>query len=223
MITPRSLSPAAQKKVANRRYLRPRKRSAEDRFWDKVNKTDTCWLWTGWRDSNGYGKVTIDYRRGGAHTFSWAWANGRFPASGLHLDHLCRVPSCVRPDHLEEVTPSENARRVPNSVRVEAARKGVPKRKPRTHCKQGHQLLAINTRLTWADGKTSRQCRTCKPVSRQSDWARKRRLEGKCSICSQPAIEGAGRCEFHRNYILNYLKTYRRKTARLTVSIPTPS
>lgn len=29
---------------------------------------------------------------------------------GLELDHLCNVPSCVNPDHLEPVTHAENMR-----------------------------------------------------------------------------------------------------------------
>jgi hypothetical protein len=40
----------------------------------------------------------------------WEQVNGPIP-EGLQLDHLCSVPSCVNPDHLEPVTPAENARR----------------------------------------------------------------------------------------------------------------
>lgn len=31
----------------------------EERFWDKVNKTDSCWDWTASVDRFGYGKLTI--------------------------------------------------------------------------------------------------------------------------------------------------------------------
>ena len=30
---------------------------------------------------------------------------------GMQLDHLCRVPGCVNPDHLEPVSAAENVRR----------------------------------------------------------------------------------------------------------------
>lgn len=31
--------------------------------------------------------------------------------TGHHIDHLCRMTRCIRPSHLEAVTPTENARR----------------------------------------------------------------------------------------------------------------
>lgn len=46
----------------------------------------------------------------GAHVFNWELTNGPVP-SGLELDHLCRVPRCVNPDHLEPVTCAENQQR----------------------------------------------------------------------------------------------------------------
>ena len=45
-----------------------------------------------------------------AHRALYENVNGPVPY-GLQLDHLCRVPSCVNPDHLEPVTPAENCRR----------------------------------------------------------------------------------------------------------------
>lgn len=68
-----------------------------------------CWLWNGQR-SCGYGKVVVKKRRVWAHRAMWEQVNGPIPP-GLELDHLCRVPACVRPDHLEAVTHRENIRR----------------------------------------------------------------------------------------------------------------
>jgi HNH endonuclease len=42
-----------------------------------------------------------------AHAFSYEIAHGPVPP-GLVLDHLCRHPACVNPDHLEPVTQREN-------------------------------------------------------------------------------------------------------------------
>lgn len=80
------------------------------------------------------------HRRQAAHRYSWEEANGPVP-EGLELDHLCRTPACVRPDHLEPVTHLENQRR--GSVTA------------RTHCPQGHPY---DTENTYRDRK-GRRCR----------------------------------------------------------------
>ncbi len=77
----------------------------------KINKTDTCWLWTGARQTNGYGKV--GFRVDGksvfqaAHRRSWTLHNGPIP-KGLLVLHKCDVPLCVRPDHLFLGTDADN-------------------------------------------------------------------------------------------------------------------
>ncbi len=52
----------------------------QDRFWDKVVKTDTCWVWTGGKFELGYGKITEylgivngrkKYKEYRAHVLSW--------------------------------------------------------------------------------------------------------------------------------------------------------
>lgn len=70
-----------------------------------------CWIGKGAR-GNLYGHVaiTVRKRKMHAHRAMWEQTNGAVPL-GLELDHLCRVPSCIRPDHLEAVTHTENMRR----------------------------------------------------------------------------------------------------------------
>lgn len=87
-----------------------------DRFWPKVDKTPTCWLWTAaWMDI-GYGKFRVGSmvdntrRLMPAHRWAYEQEKGLIP-EGLELDHLCGVVQCVRPDHLEAVTHHENTRR----------------------------------------------------------------------------------------------------------------
>ena len=85
----------------------------EVRFWAKVQKTDGCWTWTGARSGVGYGVFNLGPRGAGfdvAHRVSYRLLIGPIP-KGLHLDHLCRNTMCVRPDHLEPVTPRENVMR----------------------------------------------------------------------------------------------------------------
>jgi hypothetical protein len=74
----------------------------EDRFWQKVQKTNDCWLWTAYTDSNGYGEIhckngnsRVEY----AHRISWMIHFGSIP-EGMEVCHKCDVPRCVRPDHL---------------------------------------------------------------------------------------------------------------------------
>ncbi len=87
-----------------------RTRPAADRFWEKVNKTADCWLWTGGTTNEGYGVFWDGSRNTMAHRWAYEDAVGPIP-DGLHLDHLCHTPPCVRPVHLEPVTPRENMRR----------------------------------------------------------------------------------------------------------------
>jgi hypothetical protein len=69
-----------------------------------------CWIFNG-ATSNGYGIVkNADGYPSGAHRLMYEAAKGQIP-DGLVLDHLCRVPCCVNPDHLEAVTQEENIRR----------------------------------------------------------------------------------------------------------------
>lgn len=81
------------------------------RFWSKVDKTDKCWVWNGKAESeSGYPLFSIDRRNKLAHRVSHEWFIGPIP-DGYEVDHLCRNIRCVRPDHLEAVTGSENLRR----------------------------------------------------------------------------------------------------------------
>ncbi len=96
------------------------KRTQPERFFDKVEITETCWLWTAslvGRDvavGEGYGYF---HNPGGsyyAHRWAYEFLVGPIP-EGLVLDHVyergCRHRHCVNPDHLEPVTDGENTRR----------------------------------------------------------------------------------------------------------------
>jgi hypothetical protein len=85
----------------------PRK-SIEERFWDKINKTNSCWLWTGRPDDSGYGVIRYKGKKTKAHRLSWFLHFGHVPKN-LHVLHKCDTPPCVRPDHLFLGTDLDNA------------------------------------------------------------------------------------------------------------------
>lgn len=120
------------------------------RFWRRVDKTDTCWLWTGSVKPDGYGSLWVDGRIIGAHRVSYELLRGPIP-KGHEIDHLCRVPGCVNPDHLEAVTHRENMLRSKSPVADHARR---------THCPKGHPLSGDNVYI--GGKKYQRLCRTCR-------------------------------------------------------------
>lgn len=125
------------------------------RFWMQVEKTESCWLWRGCIDSNGYGVFNRKRKLDRVHRYSYSTANGPIP-KGLHLDHLCRVRNCVNPAHLEAVTSKENWRRGMSPAAISVAT---------NKCKRGHELSGEHLYVR-PDGW--RGCLTC----RHENWKR---------------------------------------------------
>lgn len=121
----------------------------EGRFWRKVEKADSCWIWRGARSGEGYGLMTIGGRRRLTHRLSWLLHEGPIPID-KHLDHLCRVRQCVNPAHLEVVTSRQNTMRGTNQVVRNAAV---------TQCPQGHPYDDANTYDIPTGGRACRECR----------------------------------------------------------------
>jgi hypothetical protein len=144
------------------------------RFWRKVEKTNTCWLWVACVDSGGYGRRgNGDHGQVMAHRFAYELLVGPIP-EGLDLDHLChtndrsckggvacRHRRCVNPAHLEPVTPAENTRRA---------------LKREDSCARGHAW--VNPYLRWDKErqKWHRACRECNKAGYRRRYEERKRL-----------------------------------------------
>lgn len=134
-------------------------RSTFSRFIEKVSPEPNsgCWLWVGSAQPSGHGTFWNGRKKEYAHRFSYKHFKGKIPKH-LELDHLCRVTSCVNPDHLEAVTHKVNIHRSP----IHNANK--------THCKCGHVLSGNNLGHNPTTGQ--RICINCRRASQRRYYHR---------------------------------------------------
>jgi hypothetical protein len=81
----------------------------ESRFLRSVEKTETCWLWTGTKTkTGGYGELSIKNATRRAHRVAYELWVGPLDET-LVVHHTCSVRTCVNPAHLQAITQHENA------------------------------------------------------------------------------------------------------------------
>ena len=117
------------------------------RFNKYVEFSGACWLWTGGKNSGGYGTFHLGHTVD-SHRFAHEFFKGPIPPD-IQIDHLCRVRNCVNPDHLEAVTQQENIKRGVVGI----------KNRNKTHCPQGHEYAGDN--LYTRPKVKGRYCKKC--------------------------------------------------------------
>lgn len=120
------------------------------RFWSKVDVGD-CWEWTG-ALTRGYGHFMFKGKLVYAHRHAWALLVGDLSPDD-DIDHLCKNPKCVNPDHLQPV---------PHRVNILRGESPAAKQARKQYCKRGHPLIAENL----FPSKEGRHCRPCVEIRR---------------------------------------------------------
>ena len=118
-----------------------------DRFMSKVapEAITGCWLWTAHVSKDGYGRFGIGRKAHEAHRVSFKLFNGNI-GENLCVDHICKVRSCVNPNHLRLLTREENSK---NQINANSLKKV---------CKNGHEFSLRNNK---------RICRECQAKASQ--------------------------------------------------------
>lgn len=150
-----------------------------EKFWSRVEKTETCWLWRGGLTTDGYGRFFYGGADRPAHHVPLLLEGKQPPKWPMVSDHKCRVRNCVRPDHIRWVTQSTNSRENSQSCYALNRAKKV--------CSKGHPLSGENVALI--QGKNGRgqptlcrYCLTCYPQYRNNP----NRLTSESEIRREP-------------------------------------
>ena len=112
-----------------------------------VDMTTSCWVWSGYKNWQGYGMARTGRTVTTAHRLIYEHFSGEEVPPGMHVDHLCRNRFCVNYLHMEVVTPRENKRR--SVAHINAPRV--------SHCPKGHALDG-NSYVGRSGGRTCKIC-----------------------------------------------------------------
>lgn len=122
------------------------------RFFNKVNKTNTCWIWTASKNEKGYGLFRFNEKTSKAHRVSYIIEYGNI-IDNLVIDHLCKNRDCVNPKHLDLVSQAENISRGLSGKINNAQLK-------KTTCPKGHEYDNVNN-------QGHRICNKCHVIRQQ--------------------------------------------------------
>lgn len=112
---------------------------------DRILVGEDCWTWRGWHNNLGYPYLRWEGRDRPAHRIIVELLGDRTLPRNIDVDHLCRNPGCVNPEHLEAV---------PHRVNIKRGRAGS-----KTACNYGHDWTDPHNVHIRKDGR--RWCAAC--------------------------------------------------------------
>lgn len=127
------------------------------RFWERVEKTETCWNWTGGLIKGGYGKITYGGKQTVVHRVSYEMAGEVIPP-GVDVDHICRNRVCVRPEHLRLATRKQNNENHGGAYKnSQSGVRGVTKQKNRWRAQVRHngKLISAGSYITLEEAEAA--------------------------------------------------------------------
>lgn len=158
-------------------------RTAEERFWQKVDKSggpDACWPWMASRHPSGHGQFWADGRRWTASSWILGHLRGRpLQCHGSRKGgdfglHRCDNPPCVNPAHLYVGDQQRNVRDAVERGRHYSDNRG------RSHCHRDHEFTPENTYRKPRSG--TRLCRACMRLKDKRNQERRKKLRAEARL-----------------------------------------
>jgi hypothetical protein len=82
--------------------------SPEESFKARTEWRDSCLIWTGAKNAQGYGLIWDGTKLIPSHRYAWEKSHGQIP-EGKHVDHKDHCdPACCNPEHLRLATRHQN-------------------------------------------------------------------------------------------------------------------
>lgn len=141
------------------------------RFWDKVDLEPNehgCLLWkASLRTKNAeYGSFWLENKNRSAHVVSYYLHNNKWPAKGYVVGHACEIyykpkdvtfKRCVNPEHLKEMSHSENSQMAFDNKRFSSNLANYDQRGENNGSAKLTEIEVLEIRRLYATGKYSQR------------------------------------------------------------------